>query len=60
MSEFLTVRLSSQKEADIPWLVWSAEQQEVIASGQVAGWEALHEIEPLCRSAQRSGITGGE
>lgn len=45
MSEFLTVRLSSQKEADIPWLVWSAEQQEVIASGQVAGWEALHEIE---------------
>ncbi|EGR0285629.1 type II secretion system protein GspL [Vibrio cholerae] len=45
VSEFLTVRLSSQKEADIPWLVWSAEQQEVIASGQVAGWEALHEIE---------------
>ncbi|MEF3021976.1 type II secretion system protein GspL [Vibrio mimicus] len=45
MSEFLTVRLSSQKEANIPWLVWSAEQQEVIASGEVAGWEALHELE---------------
>ncbi|MGC9551702.1 type II secretion system protein GspL [Vibrio metoecus] len=45
MSEFLTVRLSSQKETTIPWLVWSAEQQEVIASGEVAGWEALHELE---------------
>ncbi|TXZ09068.1 type II secretion system protein GspL [Vibrio mimicus] len=45
VSEFLTVRLSSQKEANIPWLVWSAEQQEVIASGEVAGWEALHELE---------------
>ncbi|PAR37308.1 type II secretion system protein GspL [Vibrio metoecus] len=45
VSEFLTVRLSSQKETTIPWLVWSAEQQEVIASGEVAGWEALHELE---------------
>ncbi|EEZ01114.1 general secretion pathway protein L [Vibrio sp. RC586] len=44
MSEFLTVRLSSQKEANIPWLVWSAEQQEVIASGEVAGWEGLPEL----------------
>ncbi|MGL4828198.1 MAG: type II secretion system protein GspL, partial [Vibrio sp.] len=44
MSEFLTVRLSSQKEANIPWLVWSAEQQEVIASGEVAGWEALSDL----------------
>lgn len=52
MSEFLTVRLSSQKEADIPWLVWSAEQQEVIASGEVSGWEALHELEAY--AAQRS------
>ncbi len=44
MSEFLTVRLSSQKEAIIPWLVWSSTQQEVIASGEVSGWEQLEQI----------------
>lgn len=44
MSEFLTVRLSSQKEATIPWLVWSSVQQEIIASGEVQGWEQLEQL----------------
>ncbi|MEF1308713.1 type II secretion system protein GspL [Vibrio mytili] len=44
MSEFLTVRLSSEQQSTIPWLVWSTEQQEVIASGELAGWEHLDEL----------------
>ncbi len=44
MSEFLTVRLSSQKEAIIPWLVWSSVQQEVIASGEIQGWDQLEQL----------------
>ncbi|MGY0616841.1 type II secretion system protein GspL [Vibrio sp. FJH11] len=44
MSEFLTVRLSSEQQSTIPWVVWSTEQQEVIASGEIAGWEHLDEL----------------
>ncbi|GEM75862.1 type II secretion system protein GspL [Vibrio sagamiensis] len=44
MSEFLTVRLSSEQQSTIPWLIWSTQQQEVIASGEVAGWEHLDEL----------------
>ncbi|MGP8308098.1 type II secretion system protein GspL [Vibrio sp. YIC-376] len=44
MSEFLTVRLSSEQQSTIPWVVWSTEQQEVIASGEIAGWERLDEL----------------
>jgi general secretion pathway protein L len=44
VSEFLTVRLSSQKEAIIPWLVWSSVQQEVIASGEISGWGQLEQL----------------
>ncbi|PFG45562.1 general secretion pathway protein L [Vibrio sp. ES.051] len=44
MSEFLTVRLSSEQQSTIPWVVWSTEQQEVIASGEIAGWQHLDEL----------------
>ncbi|MDF2153988.1 type II secretion system protein GspL [Vibrio sp. CAU 1672] len=44
MSEFLTVRLSSEQQSPIPWLVWSTQQQEVIASGELAGWEHLEDL----------------
>ncbi|WP_165310030.1 type II secretion system protein GspL [Vibrio ziniensis] len=54
MSEFLTVRLSSQKEASIPWLVWSSVQQEVIASGEVFGWDQLEQLSTY--ADQRSTI----
>ncbi|MBJ3881087.1 hypothetical protein JGD21_25285, partial [Salmonella enterica subsp. enterica serovar Typhimurium] len=44
MIEFLTVRLSSEQQSTIPWVVWSTDQQEVIASGEIAGWEHLDEL----------------
>ncbi|BCL68206.1 type II secretion system protein L [Vibrio nigripulchritudo] len=44
MSEFLTVRISSQADAPIQWLVWSPGQQEVIASGELSHRNQLGEI----------------
>ncbi|MFS1464348.1 type II secretion system protein GspL [Vibrio lentus] len=46
MSEFLTVRLSSEPQSPVPWLVWSTSQQEVIASGELSSWEQLDELTP--------------
>ncbi len=34
MSEILTIRLNSDPQESIPWLVWSPSRQEVIASGE--------------------------
>ncbi|BBM65949.1 type II secretion system protein L [Vibrio alfacsensis] len=52
MSEFLTVRLSSEQQSTIPWLVWSTQQQEVIASGEIAGWEHLDELTAYAEQRQ--------
>ncbi|MGF1743869.1 type II secretion system protein GspL [Vibrio minamisatsumaniensis] len=46
MSEFLTVRLSSEPHHPVQWLVWSTSQQEVIASGELSSWEQLNELTP--------------
>nr|WP_306180100.1 type II secretion system protein GspL [Vibrio splendidus] len=46
VSEFLTVRLSSEPQSPVPWLVWSTSQQEVIASGELSSWEQLDELTP--------------
>ncbi len=46
MSEFLTVRLSSEPQSPVQWLVWSTSQQEVIASGELSSWEQLDELAP--------------
>ncbi|CDT44984.1 MULTISPECIES: type II secretion system protein GspL [Vibrio] len=46
MSEFLTVRLSSEPQSPVQWLVWSTSQQEVIASGELSSWEQLDELTP--------------
>ncbi|WED21933.1 type II secretion system protein GspL [Vibrio sp. JC009] len=54
MSEFLTVRLSRDKEKTVSWLVWSASQNEIIASGELAGHEQLEELAPYAR--QRTTI----
>ncbi|MEJ2766436.1 type II secretion system protein GspL [Photobacterium sp. MCCC 1A19761] len=51
MSEFLTIRLSSRPEQPVQWLVWSRQQKEVIASGQLAGLDQLSELEEY--AAQR-------
>ncbi|MGF1686961.1 type II secretion system protein GspL [Photobacterium japonica] len=44
MSEFLTIRLSSRAEQPVQWLVWSPQQHEVIASGQLDNISLLGEI----------------
>lgn len=44
MSEFLTIRLSSRPEQPVQWLVWSPQQKEVIASGQLASLAQLNEL----------------
>lgn len=44
MSEILTIRLSSRAEQPVQWLVWSPQQHEVIASGQLADISQLGEI----------------
>ncbi|MEZ8825349.1 type II secretion system protein GspL [Vibrio amylolyticus] len=52
MSEFLTVRLSSDKQAQIQWLVWSSAQNEVIASGEVHDWTHLSELTSYAHQRQ--------
>ncbi|WP_245823638.1 type II secretion system protein GspL [Photobacterium proteolyticum] len=44
MSEFLTIRLSSRPEQPVQWLVWSPQQKEVIASGQLTDLGQLNEL----------------
>nr|WP_275659247.1 type II secretion system protein GspL [Vibrio chagasii] len=46
VSEFLTVRLSSEPQSPVQWLVWSTSQQEVIASGELSSWDQLGELTP--------------
>ncbi|CZF81940.1 type II secretion system protein GspL [Grimontia marina] len=41
MSEILTIRLNSDPQESIPWLVWSPAQQEVIASGEAESLSQL-------------------
>ncbi len=49
MSEVLTVRLSRNSSDEIPWLVWSATQQEIIASGEIT---SLDDLSSLTQYAQ--------
>ncbi|AJR06931.1 general secretion pathway protein L [Photobacterium gaetbulicola Gung47] len=44
MSEFLTIRLGSRADQPVQWLVWSPQQKEVIASGQLDTLSQLSEI----------------
>ncbi|MDR9826376.1 type II secretion system protein GspL [Vibrio sp. FNV 38] len=53
MSEFLTVRLTSQPNASVPWLVWSTQNNEVIASGELAN---TSELESLRSYAQQRSV----
>ncbi|WP_295899999.1 type II secretion system protein GspL [uncultured Vibrio sp.] len=52
MSEFLTVRLSSDKNAQIQWLVWSTDQSEVIASGDIHDWQNMSELSGYAQQRQ--------
>ncbi|MGR5340835.1 type II secretion system protein GspL [Vibrio astriarenae] len=53
MSEFLTVRLTSQPNSPVPWLVWSTQNNEVIASGELAN---ASELEALQSYAQQRSV----
>ncbi len=44
MSEQLVVRLGSDSSQEIHWLVWSATEQEIIASGILADAKGLNEL----------------
>ena len=44
MSEFLTIRLNSRADQPVQWLVWSPQQKEVIASGQLDAISQLGDI----------------
>lgn len=44
MSEFLTIRFSSQLSEPVQWLVWSTSQDEVIASGELTSTEQLGDL----------------
>lgn len=44
MNEYLIVRLSNNTGSAIQWIVWSEQQKEVIACGDLADWEAISEL----------------
>ncbi len=44
MNEFLIVRLSNNALSAVQWLVWSEQQKEVIASGDLANWEQISDL----------------
>ena len=46
MNEFLTIKLSSNPSEPIPWLVWSNNLKDVIASGELVNRDHLDELEP--------------
>ncbi|UJF19449.1 type II secretion system protein GspL [Vibrio sp. SS-MA-C1-2] len=50
MSEFLTIRLNSRSEEKIQWIVWSTDQQEVIASGELSNSDELSLLTPYAQS----------
>lgn len=59
MSEFLTVRLSSEPQSPVQWLVWSTSQQEVIASGELASWQQLDELTPYAEKRTCIALLSG-
>ncbi len=44
MSEYLIIRLNSQSSDPIQWIVWSPENKEVIASGELASEDELSSL----------------
>lgn len=54
MNEYLILRLASHSDQPIPWLVWSKQESEVIASGEIASFDGLAELKE--KAAQRQVI----
>ncbi len=55
MAEVLYIRLGSQINDVVHWLVWSADEQEIIASGQLIDAHHLHQLTE--KAQQRKVIT---
>lgn len=60
MSEYLTVRLSSQPSAPIQWLVWSSIQNEVIASGELSSPEQITTLQPYAQQRTTIALLSGQ
>ena len=45
MSESLVIRLGTNKQQPVAWLVWSGQEQEIIASGTLPSADALGELQ---------------
>ncbi|MGL6151093.1 MAG: type II secretion system protein GspL, partial [Aeromonas sobria] len=45
MSESLVIRLGTNKQQPVAWLVWSGQEQEIIASGTLPSADALSELQ---------------
>jgi general secretion pathway protein L len=45
VSESLVIRLGTNAQQPVHWLVWSAQEQEIIASGILASAHALGELQ---------------
>lgn len=52
MSETLYIRLASQANQPLPWLVWSHHQKEIIASGELPNADALVNLQDKAKSRQ--------
>lgn len=52
LSEKLILRMSSQTNKAIPWLVWSDNNNEVIMSGEIAGQHELSSITQYAKGRQ--------
>ena len=50
MSETLYIRLASQANQPLPWLVWSHHQKEIIASGELPNADALVNLQDKANS----------
>ncbi len=55
MSEYLTLRLSDRPGKRLPWVVWSTQSQQVIASGELA---SISELESLREYAEQRTVIG--
>ncbi|MFD2165436.1 type II secretion system protein GspL [Thalassotalea euphylliae] len=59
MQEVLYIRLASQATETMPWLIWSPGQQEIIASGEITGAEALSELAEKAQTRQTIALAPG-
>lgn len=52
MSEQLIIRLASEAEQQIHWLIWSASEKEIIGSGEVENAQALEQLTEKSQTRQ--------